>query len=145
MRNRIKRTAGATKTKKSFKPYRNKFEQDTGEFLKSVKSDFVYEKVKFDYTVEGKYLVDFTITKKNGEIMHIETKGNGLSFDAHAKRKMRAVKKANPNADIRILFYSDGKCGPKRKDGTFMRQSDWANKYGFPYAIKVIPESWLHE
>lgn len=131
--------------KKSYKPYRNRFEQQTAEALEEHKASFVYEKTKFDYVVEGKYLVDFTIIKKNGGVMHIETKGNGLSFDGHAKRKMIAVKKAHPNLDLRILFYSDGKCGPKRKDGTHMRQSDWAKKYGFPYAIKTIPEEWYAE
>jgi len=131
--------------KKSYKPYRNRFEQKTGEDLKAHKSEFVYEKIKFDYTVAGKYLVDFTIIKKNGKLMHIETKGNGLSFDGHTKRKMIAVKKAHPDVDIRIVFYADGKCGPKRKDGTHMRQSDWAKKYGFQYSIKDIPESWYAE
>ena len=133
------------KLPKSYKPYRNKFEHDTAEALKKRKADFVYEKTKFDYVVEGKYLVDFTIIKKNNQIMHIETKGNGLSFDGHVKRKMIAVKKAHPNLDLRILFYSDGKCGPKRKDGTFMRQSDWAKRYGFKYAIKEIPDEWYSE
>jgi len=131
--------------KKSYKPYRNRFEQQTAEDLASHKSSFVYEKTKFPYTVPGTYLVDFTIIKRSGNVMHIETKGNGLSFDGHVKRKMIAVKKAHPNLDLRILFYSDGKCGPKRKDGSFMRQSDWAKKYGFPYAIKTIPEEWYAE
>jgi len=131
--------------KKSYKPYRNRFEQQTAEDLESHKSDFVYEKTKFDYIVEGKYLVDFSIIKKDGNVMHIETKGNGLSFDGHVKRKMIGVKKAHPNIDLRIVFYSDGKCGPKRKDGTFMRQSDWAKKYGFKYSIKTIPEEWYAE
>ncbi len=131
--------------KKSYKPYRNRFEQKTAQDLEGHKADFVYEKTKFDYVVEGKYLVDFSIKKKNGEMMHIETKGNGLSFDGHVKRKMIAVKKAHPNLDLRIVFYADGKCGPKRKDGTFMRQSDWAKKYGFQYAIKDIPDEWYSE
>lgn len=131
--------------KKSYKPYRNRFEQKTAQDLYDNESEFAYEKIKFDYTVEGKYLVDFSIVKRNGGIMHIETKGNGLSFDGHTKRKMIAVKKAHPDIDLRIVFYADGKCGPKRKDGTHMRQSDWATKYGFMYAIKDIPESWYAE
>lgn len=131
--------------KKDYRPYRNRFEQKTAEYLKSRKESFTYEKTKFDYVVEGKYLVDFSIIKKNNKMMHIETKGNGLSFDAHARRKLIAVKKAHPNLDLRILFYSDGKAGPVRKDGTFMRQSDWATKHGFRYAIKEIPEEWFDE
>ena len=125
--------------------YRNKFEAKTGKFLEQSKVDFEYEKTKLEYTVSGKYLVDFGFFTKSGKKIYIETKGNGLSFDGHTKRKMRAVKLLHPEIDIRIVFYANGKCGPKRKDGTFMRQLDWAEKYGFPAAIKDIPESWLDE
>jgi len=131
--------------KKSYKPYRNRFEQKTAEDLNGKNVTFEYESERLPYIVEGKYTPDFIIKAKNGRKIYIETKGNGLSFDGHAKRKMIAVKKANPDLDIRMLFYSDGKCGPKRKDGTFMRQSDWAIRYGFPYAIKDIPDEWYAE
>ena len=130
---------------KKYAPYRNRFEQQTAEALTSNKRLFLYEYHKIPYTVSGTYLVDFSITKKDGSIMHIETKGNGLSFDGHSRRKLRAVKAQNPTMDLRLVFYSDGKCGPKRKDGTFMRQSDWATKYGFKYAIKEIPKDWYAE
>jgi len=125
--------------------YRNKFESSTGKFLDDQGIDFEYEKLKVDYTVSGTYLVDFAIKKKDGTLMLIETKGNGLSFDGHNKRKLRAVKEQHPTLDLRLVFYSDGKCGPKRKDGTYMRQSDWAKRYGFQYAIRTIPEEWLEE
>lgn len=58
---------------------------------------------------------------------------------------MIAVKKQHPDKDIRILFYADGKCGPKRKNGSFMRQSDWATKNGFKFAIRYIPREWIEE
>lgn len=125
--------------------YRNKFEEKTGRALSLQGFVFGYETEKFKYTVPGTYLVDFSLPKKNGGTMHIETKGNGRSFDAHTRRKMIAVKKMHPDLDLRILFYSDGKCGAKRKDGTFMRQSDWAEKHGFKYAIKEIPREWYDE
>ena len=131
--------------KKSYKPYRNRFEQKTAEDMLARKRLFLYEKHKFPYTVQGSYLADFSLTKSDGGVMHIETKGNGLSFDGHVKRKLIAVKRDNPEIDLRIVFYSDGKCGPKRKDGTFMRQSDWAKKYGFKFAIKDIPDEWYAE
>lgn len=131
--------------KKNYKPYRNRFEQKTGEHLAQEGIQFEYETERLSYTVEGKYTPDFIITTESGRKIYVETKGNGLSFDGHVKRKMIAVKKAHPELDIRMLFYSDGKCGPKRKDGTYMRQSDWAKKYGFPCAIKTIPEEWYAE
>lgn len=122
--------------------YRNKFEKDTAKDLEKHNIEFGYEKTKIPYTVSGNYLVDFEITTKSGKKIYIETKGNGRSFDGHTKRKMIAVKQQHPELDIRIVFYNDGKCGPKRKDGTYMRQSEWAKRYGFEYSIRTIPESW---
>lgn len=122
--------------------YRNKFEEQTAKALNANSIPFSYESTKIPYTVSGNYLVDFRITTKSGKTIFIETKGNGRSFDGHCKRKMIAVKQQHPELDIRIVFYNDGKCGPKRKDGTHMLQSDWAKRNGFEYAIRNIPESW---
>ena len=123
--------------------YRNKFERDIGEQLAVLPLSMVYESTKIDYTVKADYIPDFDIKTPSGQIYHLETKGNGRSFDQHTRRKMIAVKKQHPELEVRILFYSDGKIGPKRKDGTFMRQSDWAEKHGFAYAIRKLPEQWL--
>lgn len=125
--------------------YRNKFEERTGRYLSDRNIEFLYEKERLRYTVTGTYLPDFVVRTSAGKKIYIETKGNGRSFDGPARRKLRAVKEQHPDKDIRIVFYTDGKCGPKRKDGTFMRQSDWAEKHGFIYAIKDLPESWLSE
>lgn len=125
--------------------YRNRFEEKTGESLLFLGVDFGYEDTKISYTVSGTYLVDFKIITKSGKTIYIETKGNGRSFDHATRRKMIAVKEQNPDVDLRIVFYSDGKIGPKRKDGSFMRQSDWAIKHGFKYAIRDIPQEWVNE
>lgn len=125
--------------------YRNKFEERTGRYLSDRGVEFDYESERIRYTVAGAYLPDFVVRTRNGRKIYIETKGNGRSFDGPARRKLRAVKEQNPELDIRIVFYSDGKCGPKRKDGTHMTQLDWAAKYGFPAAIKEVPESWINE
>ena len=135
----------SVKKKQNMGKYRNMFEKRTGEALTASQTPFRYEATKIPYTVSGKYLVDFELTTKSGKTIYIETKGNGRSFDGHTKRKMIAVKQQHPEIDLRIVFYSDGKCGPKRKDGTYMRQSDWAKRYGFQYAIKELPTSWLKE
>lgn len=123
--------------------YRNKFEQVTGDKLYELGIDFGYETEKLPYTTDGKYIPDFIIDTRSGKKIRVETKGNGRSFDGPSRRKLIAVKQQHPDKDIRIVFYTDGKIGPKRKDGTFMRQSDWAIKHGFRYAIKEIPEEWL--
>ena len=123
--------------------YRNKFESNTGEWLNARDADFEYETERIPYTTKGNYIPDFILTRRDGTKLHLETKGGGRSFDGPARRKLIAVRDQHPEIDLRIVFYTNGKCGPKRKDGTFMRQSDWAKKHGFQYAIKEIPESWL--
>lgn len=125
------------------KNYRNKFEGKTGDALTAKGIQFEYETEKLDYTINAQYVPDFILRTRSGKKVYIETKGNGRSFDGASRRKLIAVKQNHPDKDIRIVFYSDGKIGPKRKDGTHLKQSDWAIKYGFEYAIRDIPESWL--
>lgn len=125
--------------------YRNKFEKNTGDSLDELGINFEYETEKLEYTVTGRYIPDFIIRTKSANKIYVETKGNGRSFDGPSRRKLLAVKSQHPEVDIRIVFYSDGKIGPKRKDGTCLRQSDWAVKHGFQYAIRTIPQEWLDE
>ena len=125
--------------------YRNKFETSTGEWLDRHDIDFEYESERIAYTVSGKYVPDFIVQTAGGKTLYIETKGNGRSFDDSTRRKMVAVRDQHPDKDIRIVFYSDGAFGAKRKDGSRLRQSEWAHKNGFKYAIKTIPEEWLNE
>lgn len=104
-----------------------------------------YEVSKIPYQIDGEYTPDFTITTKSGKTLYIEAKGNGRYFDQRVRQKMIAVKKGHPELDIRIVFYADGKIGPVRKDGTFRRQSDWAKKNDYVFAIRDVPEEWLNE
>ena len=123
--------------------FRNKFETRTGEWLQKRDISFDYESERLAYTVTGKYVPDFIVQTNRGKTLYIETKGNGRSFDAATRRKMVAVRDQHPDKDIRIVFYSDGAFGATRKDGTRLRQSEWADKNGFKWAIKEIPDEWL--
>lgn len=125
--------------------YRNKFEDQTARYLSDRDVEFSYETDRLPYTVMGNYIPDFKLRTTSGNTIYVETKGNGRSFDGPSRRKLRAVQEQHPEIDLRIVFYTNGKCGPKRKDGTYMRQSDWAERYGFRYAIREIPEEWLNE
>lgn len=98
-----------------------------------------YEVDTLPYTISHNYTPDLTITFKDGTILYIELKGLGRSFDAHARQKMVAVKAQHPEKDIRIIFSRDG-----RLMGMKMTASQWAEKYGFKYSIKEIPEEWLN-
>jgi predicted nuclease of restriction endonuclease-like RecB superfamily len=107
---------------------RNKFETRIHTFLKEANVKVKYESEKIPYVIAGHYIPDFVIETKLGKI-YIETKGH---FRPEAKRKMVAVKKANPSLDIRIVFYSLKK--------EYIR---WAERHGFRYAVGDIPEDWI--
>lgn len=107
---------------------RNKFEDRLDKQLKSSKISYSYETEKIPYTIEGKYIPDFIIQTTSGKI-YVEAKGH---FRPEAKRKMVAVKRQNPELDIRIIFYSFNK-----------KYSRWATKHKFPYSIGNIPDEWL--
>jgi hypothetical protein len=102
-----------------------------------------YESEKLPYVIEAEYLPDFVVTLKDGRKIYLEAKGNGRSFDGNVRKKMIAVKNQHKDIDLRLIFYSNGKVGQVRKDGSCYRQGDWAAKEGFPFVIREIPKGWL--
>lgn len=104
-----------------------------------------YEADKIPYVIEHVYIPDFTIQLRDGRKIFIETKGNGRQFDSSVRQKMVAVKDQNPESDIRMIFYADGRIGgsKRRKDGGYYRQSDWSKKNGFIFSIREVEEDWL--
>lgn len=110
------------------------------------KGSFVeYETETLPYVTDHYYRPDYVVELKGGKKIYVEYKGNGRAFDHSVRNKMIAVKRQYPNVEFFIVFHSDGKIGPKRKDGSFMRQSDWAKKNGFRFCIGTqnIPEEWF--
>lgn len=88
------------------------------------------------YTVVKNYLPDFVLVFPNGRIMYIEVKGWFPSTD---RSKMRAVKRCNPDLDIRLVFGANNKL----HKNTDTRYGDWCDKHGFPWAVGAIPKEWL--
>jgi hypothetical protein len=88
-----------------------------------------YEKVSVPYVIEGQYLPDFVVTLGRQTSFIIEAKG---FFRVEDKRKMVAVRKANPHLDIRFVFSSSSK-----------RNKRWCEKYGFGYAVGTPPKEWF--
>lgn len=125
------------------KKTKNPFESSTWLKLKTLFPKTEYESDKYPYTTEHKYIPDFKVTRDDGSVFYIETKGNGRSWTPQVRQKMLMIKEQHPELDIRFLFYSDGAFGTKRKDGSRMTQSQWAEKHGYTYAIKDMPEDWL--
>ena len=135
-----------TKKKKAPKPerkkrakkpkYRSKFEKRIADELASYHVVFAYEGDKLPYTVpESKhvYMPDFKIGA-----MYIECKG---LLDLESRKKMILIKQQYPDLDIRMVFMRNN---PIRK-GSTTKYSDWAEQYGFKYAIGSAPIEWFTE
>lgn len=112
---------------------RSGFERTLAAQLKSAKVSFEYEPDKLPYVLNYTYCPDFKL--KNG--IYIEAKG---VLDQVTRSKMKAVKKAHPDLDIRFVFMNGKNRLSKSSKTTYM---DWAAKNGFPAADGKIPDEWL--
>jgi hypothetical protein len=99
------------------------------------------------YTVERKYIPDIVLeNKKKTKRIYIELKGFFLTDDM---AKMIAVKRCNPDLDIRFVFMSFKTAVQgarvRKKCGTKVTNKEWAEAHGFQCAEKHIPTSWIEE
>jgi hypothetical protein len=71
----------------------------------------------------------------NGVIIEIKGK-----FTGEMRTKMLAVRRCNPDLDIRMLFQADNWLTKKKAT----RYSDWCERNGFIYHIgEVVPSEWI--
>ena len=112
---------------------RSGFERTVAAQLKRAKVSFKYETLTLPYVISHVYKPDFILS--NGII--IEVKGYFRPGDI---AKMRAVKAAHPDLDIRFLFMDAHKKIPGQKQ----THAQWAERHGFPWASEVVPDEWLN-
>jgi hypothetical protein len=113
--------------------YRSKFEEQIAKGLEKAGHIFLYEPSKVTYTLDCSYTPDFHL--KNGVI--IEAKGFLKPAD---RRKMVAVKKQNPELDIRFVFQRNNPLAKGSKH-TYL---SWAEKNGFLACVwPDIPIAWF--
>jgi len=119
--------------------YASKFESQVAERIHSLQDkhgfETRYEEVKLEYTLKKHYTPDFQITRSDGSIIYVESKGY---FDRDARTKMLAVKDQHPDKVFVLLFEQDNSLFRKSKT----RYSDWARQHGFDYSVQEIPERW---
>jgi hypothetical protein len=115
--------------------FRSKFEETIYNTVIKEGLAVEFEPFKLDYLLSGRYLPDFVLP--NGII--VEAKGY---FDARARAKMVAVKKAHPDLDIRFVFM---KVDTKVRKGSDATYADWCKRYGFLFAEGTIPIKWFKE
>ena len=112
---------------------RSGLERQVAELLDELKIDYDYEPCKVPYVIEANYIPDFQV----GDV-YLETKG---FFKPTDRRKMVAVKKSNPDLDIRLVFQAPYNKISKKSKTTYAK---WAEKNGFPWcACYAIPREWI--
>ena len=112
-------------------------------YLTNAKCLFKYESLKVTYfqpEVKKTYRPDFPI---NGSFI-IETKG---AFNSADRKKMKLVKKQNPELDIRFIFSNSKTKIGKKSLTTYAR---WCELNDFPYHCiystqQTFPLEWLKE
>ena len=114
--------------------FRSGLEEKVADLLSNLGVSFEYESTKVPYVLQCNYTPDFLLP--NG--VYLETKGH---LDEKDRRKMIAVKKSNPDLDIRFVFQAPFN---KIYKGSKTTYAAWAEKNGFQWAAyHSIPIEWL--
>ena len=113
------------------------YEPDTIEFRRTVSSGECPDCGSHKVVQRRRYTPDFKLTVGK-QTFYIETKGRLTGTNAS---NLQAIKKQHPDLDLRLLFQSDNlRVRGKPASG---RYSDWAKKYGFPFAVGEVPDDWI--
>ena len=86
-------------TKKKTSKFRSGLEEKVAGLLEGLGVSYEYESTKVPYTIQHTYLPDFVLPN----YVHLETKGY---WDAADRRKVLAVRRDNPELDLRMVFQS---------------------------------------
>ena len=86
------------KNKKEIK-FRSKLEKSVADLLEGLGISYEYETEKLSYIIEHNYTPDFKLPNYK----YLEVKGY---WDAEDRRKILAVKRDNPDIDLRMVFQS---------------------------------------
>lgn len=118
--------------------YRSGLEEKIAAQLTEAGVRFRFEEFKLAFVEPAKartYTPDFALP--NGII--IETKG---LFATEDRQKMVLVKKTYPDLDIRFVFSNAKARIAKASKTTYAM---WADKHGFPWAHREVPQAWWEE
>tara|TARA_Y100000593_G_scaffold52128_1_gene97928 strand:+ start:188 stop:496 length:309 start_codon:yes stop_codon:yes gene_type:complete len=95
---------------------------------------YEYESEKIPYVIQHHYTPDFVLPNH----VYLEAKGYWAPED---RRKILAVKKDNPDMDLRMVFQSPYNTISKRSKTTY---AQWCEKHEIPWThFHDIPLDWL--
>jgi len=114
--------------------FRSKLEESVASLLEGLGVSYEYESTKVPYTIQHNYHPDFVLSNN----VYLETKGY---WDPEDRRKVLAVKRDNPDLDLRMVFQSPYNTISKKSKTTYAK---WCEKHDIPWAsYHDIPIDWL--
>ena len=114
--------------------FRSKLEENIASLLEGLGVSYQYESEKLSYTIEHNYTPDFVLPN----YVYLEAKGY---WDAADRRKLLAVKRDNPDIDLRMVFQSPYNTISKKSKTTYAK---WCEKHDIPWtSYHDIPLDWL--
>lgn len=137
----MKTKTTTSKQRGIIKGYRSGLEEQIARQIDQAGHVVLYETEKLSYVWPERpatYTPDFVLAKRDGR-MFIETKGR---FVVEDRQKMLLVREQNPDIDIRLVFSN---ANQKLYKGSPTTYAMWADKHGFVWANKRIPDDWFAE
>ena len=121
-------------TKKKTSKYRSGLEEKIADLLTELGVSFEYESTKVPYTIQHNYHPDFVLPNN----VYLEAKGYWEPAD---RRKVLAVKRDNPDIDLRMVFQAPFNTISKKSKTTY---AQWCEKHDIPWTSWAnIPLKWL--
>ena len=119
---------------KTTSKFRSTLEQRIATLLMTLGISYEYESERVSYTIEHHYTPDFVLPNH----VYLEAKGYWAPED---RRKVLAVKKDNPDMDLRMVFQAPYNTISKRSKTTY---AQWCEKHEIPWThFHDIPLDWL--
>jgi hypothetical protein len=107
--------------------FRSGLEERVADLLCNLGVSYEYESTRVPYVIQHNYTPDF-----------LECKGY---WDPEDRRKIKAVKKQNPDLDIRMVFQSPYNKISKKSKTTYAM---WCDRLDIPWCeFHSIPINWL--
>ena len=114
--------------------FRSKLEENIANLLEGLGVSYEYETEKVSYVIQHNYTPDFVLPNHT----YLECKGY---WDAKDRRKIKQVKKDNPDMDLRMVFQSPYNTISKKSKTTY---AQWCERHGIPWThYHDIPLDWL--
>ena len=114
--------------------FRSKLEERVADLLSNLGIDYEYESTLVPYVIQHNYSPDFLLPSG----VFLECKGYWAPED---RRKIKAVKKQNPNIEILMIFQAPYNRISKSSKTTY---AQWCDKHGIRWSSYTeIPIDWL--